>query len=115
MVARDSRFDGRFLVGSKSPGTFCQPSCSTRRPRRQNAQFFATAADAERAGLRACFTCQPALPPRGSFVTEAVARIEAGALNDGSIEQLAEVLGITSRHLRRQMQVELGVSPVELA
>lgn len=49
------------------------------------------------------------------FVADAVIRIEAGALNEGSIDDLSRALGVTARHLRRAMQAELGVSPIELA
>jgi AraC family transcriptional regulator of adaptative response / DNA-3-methyladenine glycosylase II len=42
-------------------------------------------------------------------------RIEAGYLNDASVDDLAEDLGVSSRHLRRAMEARLGVTPVELA
>ena len=46
----------------------------------------------------------------------AAARIEAGALcNGGSLEKLARELGISSRQLRRVVQQEFGVSPIQLA
>lgn len=50
-----------------------------------------------------------------STVVAAIAKIEAGALNDGDVEGLATALGITSRHLRRAMTAELGVSPLAFA
>jgi AraC-like DNA-binding protein len=49
------------------------------------------------------------------FVADAVLRIEAGALNQGSLDALARSLGVAARHLRRAMQAELGASPIELA
>ena len=49
------------------------------------------------------------------FVADAVLRIEAGALNEGRLDALARSLGVNARHLRRAMQTELGVSPIELA
>jgi AraC family transcriptional regulator of adaptative response / DNA-3-methyladenine glycosylase II len=52
----------------------------------------------------------------GRIAHLASARIEAGVLNDGgSLEGLAEELGLSSRQLRRVVKQELGVSPVELA
>ncbi len=41
--------------------------------------------------------------------------ISNGALDDGSIEQLADRLGITSRHLRRLFTKHLGASPLAVA
>jgi AraC family transcriptional regulator of adaptative response / DNA-3-methyladenine glycosylase II len=46
----------------------------------------------------------------------AAVRIGAGVMNDGGgLETLAAELGVSSRHLRRVLRQELGVSPVELA
>ena len=45
----------------------------------------------------------------------AVARIEEGVLGEATLVDLSRELGVTARHLRRAMQAELGVSPIELA
>ena len=42
-------------------------------------------------------------------------RIGAGALNGHGVADLAGELGVSERHLRRALERELGVSPVELA
>ncbi len=42
-------------------------------------------------------------------------RIGAGALNGRSVARLAAEFGVTERHLRRALEREIGVSPVELA
>jgi AraC family transcriptional regulator of adaptative response / DNA-3-methyladenine glycosylase II len=41
--------------------------------------------------------------------------IRQGALNEGSLEDLAWKLGVTSRHLRRLFQTHIGASPKSLA
>src|SRR5690606_9180670 len=116
------RFDGRFFVGVSTTGIYCRPVCPARTPRQDRCRFFRTAPEAERAGFRACFRCRPELAPGSApldsisrLVTAAVARIDEGFLNQRSLEDLAQDLGVTSRHLRRAMEAELGVSPVELA
>jgi AraC family transcriptional regulator of adaptative response / DNA-3-methyladenine glycosylase II len=48
------------------------------------------------------------------LVGAAVRKIEEGALNEGSVDELARSLGTSSRHLRRALQEELGVGPIEL-
>lgn len=58
---RDPRFDGRVWMGVRSTGIYCLPSCRSRRPRRENVRFFISAAEAERAGYRACRRCRPEL------------------------------------------------------
>lgn len=49
------------------------------------------------------------------LVAAAVARIDEGCLDEGTIDDLARALGVTARHLRRAMERELGVSPIALA
>ncbi|GEJ56289.1 DNA-3-methyladenine glycosylase 2 [Anaeromyxobacter diazotrophicus] len=122
LAARDRRFDGRFFVAVRTTGIYCRPICPARTPRRDRVAFFARAAEAEREGYRACFRCRPELAPGAGpvdavprLVAAAAARIEAGFLNEGSVEELSAALGVTPRHLRRTVQAELGASPVELA
>jgi len=122
LTARDARFDGVFFVGVTTTGIYCRPVCTARTAGKARCRFFHSAVEAEREGFRACFRCRPELAPGLApvdavprLVARAVRRIEAGALNDDSIEALAAELGVSDRHLRRAMTDELGVSPVELA
>jgi AraC family transcriptional regulator of adaptative response / DNA-3-methyladenine glycosylase II len=122
MLARDSRFDGLFFVAVSTTGVYCRPICPARTPGRSRCSFFRLAAEAERAGYRACFRCRPELAPgnarvdaRSTLVHAALLRIEEGFLDEHSVDALAEELSVTSRHLRRAMSAELGLSPVELA
>jgi methylphosphotriester-DNA--protein-cysteine methyltransferase len=52
---------GFTLYGVITTGVYCRPSCPSRPPLPKNTRFFATAADAERFGLRACKRCKPGL------------------------------------------------------
>lgn len=123
LIARDTRFDGVFFVGVKTTGIYCRPVCTAKTPGRRSCRFFTSAALAEQAGFRPCLRCRPELAPGHAPVDStrtiawaAAARIEAGTLsNGGSLEELAAGLGLSSRQLRRSVQKELGVSPVELA
>jgi AraC family transcriptional regulator of adaptative response / DNA-3-methyladenine glycosylase II len=122
LVARDARFDGAFFVGVKTTGVYCRPVCRARTPRRDRCTFFARAAQADHAGFRACLRCRPERAPGHAsvdalsrLVAEAARRIDEGALNEGTVDELAGALGVSARHLRRALQEELGVGPVELA
>ncbi len=122
LLGRDPAFDGRFFVAVSTTGIYCRPICPARTPRRDRCAFFRRSSDAERAGYRACFRCRPELAPGHApvdavkrLVRVAKARIDAGALDRGSVEALARVLGVTSRHLRRAMVARLGLSPVAYA
>lgn len=122
LAARDTRFDGVFYVGVRTTGIYCRPICPARLPASIRCEFFASAAEAERAGYRACWRCRPEIAPgnaavdaRSRLARSAWARIEAGFLNDHSLGELGQALGVTSRHLRRVTEAEFGISPVELA
>ena len=118
----DARFDGVFFVGITTTAIYCRPICPARRTLRKNRRYFSSAAAAERAGFRPCLRCRPELAPGRARVdavprlAEAAAqRIASGALNGQGLDRLAQELGVSGRQVRRAMQQELGVSPIELA
>lgn len=120
--ARDPRFDGVFFVGVASTGIYCRPVCPARAPRRDRCRFFANAAAAERQGFRPCLRCRPELAPGHASVdakervaNAAAARIAEGALNGRTVDELAAEFSITGRQLRRVIEQQTGVSPIELA
>lgn len=122
LVAQDRRFDGLFYVGVSSTGIYCRCVCTARTPKRENCTFYRHPAEAERAGFRPCLLCRPELAPGNAPVdatsrlaAAAYRRIEDGALDEMSLDELAEELGVTDRHLRRALTDEFGISPVELA
>ena len=122
VVSRDPRFDGVFFVGISTTRIYCRPVCPARVSYPERRRFFPSAAAAERNGFRPCLRCRPELAP-GRAVCDAVPRvaraaamrIAAGALNGRTVADLAEELGVSERHLRRSMERELGVAPIELA
>jgi AraC family transcriptional regulator of adaptative response / DNA-3-methyladenine glycosylase II len=119
---RDPRFDGRIFVGVKTTGVYCRPVCPARTPRSQNIIFYPTAAAAQEAGFRPCLRCRPETAPdlgawRGTSntVSRALALIEAGSLDEGDVDALADRLGVGERQLRRLFRQHLGASPVAVA
>jgi AraC family transcriptional regulator of adaptative response/methylated-DNA-[protein]-cysteine methyltransferase len=60
---RDASFDGVFVTAVRTTGIFCRPSCSAKKPRRENVVFMATAREALFQGYRACLRCRPLDPP----------------------------------------------------
>ncbi len=119
---RDSRFDGRFYTAVTSTGIFCRPSCPARTPRSVNVRFYQHAASAIDAGFRPCRRCRPELAPghrewnrRQDLVGRAVSLIDQGALDHQGVGDLANRLGVSERHLRRELRAELGTGPVQLA
>lgn len=56
---RDSTFEGIFVVGVKTTGVFCRPTCRARMPKRENVEFFNSAQEALLHGYRPCKICTP--------------------------------------------------------
>lgn len=122
VVARDERYDGRFFTCVTSTGIYCRPVCPARAPRFANCRFVATAAAAQEAGFRPCLRCRPESSPSSAawtgtsaVVSRALALIEAGAMDSGSLESLAERVGLGTRQLRRLFIKHLGAAPSTVA
>lgn len=59
MFEKDEVFDGVFYTAVKTTGIFCRPTCTARKPKRENVEFFATTDEAIAHGYRACKVCRP--------------------------------------------------------
>jgi len=121
-LARDPRFDGLFFIGVLSTGIYCRPICPARSAKSENIVYFPSAAAAADAGLRPCLRCRPEASPgspawngTSATVARAMTLIRHGALEEAGIEELAEKLGVGSRHLRRLFQAHVGVAPKRFA
>jgi AraC family transcriptional regulator, regulatory protein of adaptative response / methylated-DNA-[protein]-cysteine methyltransferase len=121
-ASRDRRYDGLFFSGVRTTGVYCRPVCPVRPAKAQNVSFYPSAAAAEQDGFRPCLRCRPEAAPfspawKGSETTvkRAIRLICSGALDDASVEVLAERLGIGSRHLSRLFTSYLGASPTQVA
>ena len=120
LLAKDTRFDGRFFVGVATTGVYCRPVCRARKPLAVNCSFYATAAEAEQAGFRPCLLCRPELAPgyapvdsSASLARAAARYIERTCGVQGSLTDIARHLGCSNRHLRRVFEDAYHVRPVE--
>jgi AraC family transcriptional regulator of adaptative response/methylated-DNA-[protein]-cysteine methyltransferase len=55
----DESYDGVFYTGVKTTGIFCRPSCTARKPRPENVEFFSSPKEAVFSGYRPCKRCLP--------------------------------------------------------
>jgi AraC family transcriptional regulator of adaptative response / DNA-3-methyladenine glycosylase II len=122
MRSRDRRFDGRFYVAAVTTGIYCRPICPVPFAKQNNIALFPCAAGAEAAGFRPCRRCHPETSPgtpawlgTSAVVSRALRLIWDGALDGGSVDELAERVGIGSRQLRRLFMEHLGVPPIKIA
>lgn len=121
VLTHDPRFDGVFFVGVSTTRIYCRNVCRAKTPQRKNCTFYSSAAAAEQAGFRPCLLCRPELAPgnaridaTGRLAASVARRIEEGTFMEQRFEDLAQELGVSERHLRRVVQQEFGVSPIEL-
>ncbi len=121
--SRDPRFDGIFFVGVTSTRIYCRPICPVKTPKEANCRFFNSPQEAEQQRFRPCLRCRPELAPGSAPVDDSqriahliVQRIEEGSSMDESdgLEAIADQFELSSRQIRRIIQRELGVSPMQL-
>ncbi|TGD80871.1 methylated-DNA--[protein]-cysteine S-methyltransferase [Hymenobacter wooponensis] len=59
LVNKDASYEGRFIAAVKTTGIFCRPTCTARKPKPENVEFFATTKQALLHGYRPCKVCIP--------------------------------------------------------
>lgn len=114
VLGRSAKADGEFVYAVKSTGIFCRPSCPSRRPRRDQVEFFDSPGEAQHAGYRACRRCRPQQRNAQMEKVEAACRyIEQNLEETLSLEQIASAVGLSSFHFQRLFKRSLGISPRE--
>jgi len=111
LVNRDPGFEGIFFVGVRTTGIFCRPTCTAKKPARENVDFFATSNEALDSGYRPCLRCHPMDPNQrppnliDRLRTE-VERAPGGRLTDKELTALA----IDPSTARRQFKRHFGLT-----
>jgi AraC family transcriptional regulator of adaptative response/methylated-DNA-[protein]-cysteine methyltransferase len=111
LVNRDSTFEGIFFVGVRTTGIFCRPTCTAKKPARENVDFFATSSEALHGGYRPCLRCRPMDP--GKRPPKLIERLRAevehapgGRLTDKELAAMA----IDPSTARRQFKRHYGMT-----
>lgn len=119
VLDHDAHYDGEFVYAVRTTGVYCRPACPSRRPLRQNAQFFDTPALAEEGGFRACQRCHPnaiSLPePHLDLVQEICRALEMEMEHPPTLNALAEQFHLSPYHLQRTFKRIVGVTPRQYA
>ncbi|MDH3298647.1 MAG: methylated-DNA--[protein]-cysteine S-methyltransferase [Gemmatimonadota bacterium] len=108
---RDASFEGVFYTAVLTTGIFCRPTCSARKPRPENVEFYATSRDALLAGYRPCRRCRP-LRPAGESpewlqpVIDAVDQRPTRRWRDADLK----ALGVDPTRVRRWFQQNHGMT-----
>lgn len=121
VLARDRRFDGKFVVAVKTTGVYCRPICPAR-PKPENVEFFPDAIAAEQAGYRPCLRCRPECAPhspawfgKSAVVQRALKLIATTEFHRTNENEFAARLGVSGRHLRRLFAQEIGQTPKQIS
>jgi AraC family transcriptional regulator of adaptative response/methylated-DNA-[protein]-cysteine methyltransferase len=106
------RFDGLFVYAVRSTGIYCRPTCPSRRPRREQVEFFDACDAAEAAGFRPCRRCHPRDVAHEIAATDTACRyIEAHLDESLTLTRLGEACGMSPYHLQRLFKRVTGLTP----
>ncbi len=111
VLARDAA--AAFFYAVTTTGVFCRPSCTSRRPRRENVRFFSSTEAARVAGFRACKRCNPETAADGGALQKVRAHIEVNLDRAVPLVELGRVAGLSPFTVQRLFKRELGVSPLQ--
>lgn len=106
--------NAKFLYAVKTTGVYCRPSCTARRPRRENVAFFASCEAAEAAGFRPCKRCQPngsTLAEQYAAAVEKACRIIQTEDAPPPLAALARHVGMSPFHFHRVFAKIMGLTP----
>ncbi len=118
---RTTTLENNFIYAVTTTGVFCRSSCSSRLPLRRNVRFFDTAAQAERAGFRACLRCHPTKQGSRSpasvtvAVQQALRWMEQHVGEPAVYTSLAHQSGLSAAHFHRAFRRIVGITPKRYA
>jgi AraC family transcriptional regulator of adaptative response/methylated-DNA-[protein]-cysteine methyltransferase len=119
VLAHDRQHDTTFVYAVRSTGIYCRPSCPSRRPQREQVQFFARPAQAEQAGFRACRRCHPngdaPADPMLAIVEQVCHVLAEPGDKPPTLDDLARQFHVSPAHLQRAFKRLVGVSPRQYA
>ncbi|MFP7473767.1 trifunctional transcriptional activator/DNA repair protein Ada/methylated-DNA--[protein]-cysteine S-methyltransferase [Niallia taxi] len=116
LVDKNPHYDGIFFAGIKTTGIFCHATCTARKPKYENCEFFLRAEEALLAGYRPCKRCNPLYYPHSipEEVEILVAEIERNPEKRWKEADFLE-LGIHSATARRKFKEIYGMTFVQYA
>jgi AraC family transcriptional regulator of adaptative response/methylated-DNA-[protein]-cysteine methyltransferase len=116
LLEKNSEYEGIFYVGVKTTGVFCRPTCSARKPKFENCEFFETAEQALLASFRPCQRCRPLSHPNqvSELVQTLVNAVEANPEKRWKDSDFRALL-VDASTARRQFKKRYGMTFVQYA
>jgi len=111
ILAKDTAYEGSFVTAVKTTGIFCRPTCTARKPKRENVEFFKTTKEALARGYRPCKVCRPMeqvgeVPGNIAAVLQAVQTDPSRKLKDGDLLHM----GVEPSFIRRWFLRHHGIT-----
>ena len=116
LIDKNPEYEGIFYVGVKTTGVFCRPTCSARKPKFENCEFFKSAKQALVSSFRPCLRCKPLSHP--NQVSKLVQKlVEAVEENPEKRWKTADfrLLSVDESTARRQFKKRFNMTFVEYA
>ncbi|WP_099223885.1 bifunctional transcriptional activator/DNA repair enzyme AdaA [Listeria costaricensis] len=116
LVEKDPAYDGIFFAGIKTTGIFCHATCTARKPKFENCDFFLSAEEALLAGFRPCKICRPlsfphTIPEEVQMLVREVERNPEKRWQEADFSKL----GLHSATARRKFKTIYGMTFVQYA
>ena len=110
LVERDSSFEGLFIVGVRTTGIFCRPTCSARKPKKENVEFFIDPHQALTNGYRACKVCTPMIleGEHPDWLKSLIHKVDGGNMRFKDYE--LRNLGYSPSKIRRYFNKNYGMT-----
>ncbi|MGU3574409.1 bifunctional DNA-binding transcriptional regulator/O6-methylguanine-DNA methyltransferase Ada [Brucellaceae bacterium C25G] len=107
-----------FVFAVKSTGIYCLACCPARRPALKNVSFYSDAKDAEADGYRPCKRCKPDQPDHSDTIKniiERACRLIEQVDRIPTLQELANVSGLSQFYFQRQFKAITGLTPKKYA
>lgn len=107
---RDPSFEGIFYTAVRTTGIFCRPTCSARKPKPENVEFFPSPREALLAGYRPCRRCRPlANSTAPGWVDDLLSAVDSDPTRRWRDQDLRD-RGLDPATVRRWFQNEHGMT-----
>ncbi len=117
VMERNKALDGRFFYAVKTTNVYCRPTCPSRRPNRENVEFFDSIDAAKRKGYRACQRCKPdiGVAKGEELVMKVREYIEENLDQSLTLETIGKAVGASPFHMQKVFKSSVGMSPRQYA